>query len=879
MASKRPSQPADALRVAIRVADSLEADLRAALERDGFTVNSEGDLQTHIADKDCPLVVYEVREETESLARQLLSDARTTTLIFIGPTGSEVAGQRENVRELSIDVSVAEIVRLCREFARGRAQEDWGSPPVSQPSMPFNVLPRVSEAPASKHSMPAPLLPSSVPPSSRPASSRRKPTLPPSLVAFPDDNKANLSSEISAELSKILSEAETRVRRGLVPRAAAVEEAPNEVVLSLSGEVLAALEDPIGDYDSVSAPPTDNSSRSLRPPSTPPSARGATLFEPNDMEATGGQDSQVPASETGTDSDAVGAHTPPPAPSSRAVDVPPQSRRPLWSGGPTSAGDAPPSLDEPSRLPSRPAAISGTDGRSLTGASHPTRASHPIPSTPRPPASRQSETTSALDGFGTAPPAVAVDPLPYFDSRRTSVSQGDEVEQRPPDYPDSVPAPSAPEPTTAPPPSRQSDERITVRPLRGISPLPPAPALPRGAWLDAAVQREVAEDKSESITSRPPFTSPSPSSRPPPREHPTAKPPPVATTSHEFAAEMPLRRGDSASILASAIRTRLTGALVFETAGIVRRVVLRDGDFVTAASGARDESLLSFLVQQGTMPAQVEAELGHKIPNLGRHAGAALVAAGHLAQDQLWPTLRAHAEFVTGRVLQLDAGTAGFEQDVPARLRAEPAVFGGATGSEVFIEMLRRVLEPSEALRRLGGPRAELAHSVSFELIDECALSPPERQSIDALQRISVGEALADTPTAEFACVLYALTLLQILKTVSRATRQEQAAKASFDRLDDEALRQAVVTRRKLIDEGDYFAILGVPRHSTGYDIRRAFVELKRQLDPSRALTPQTLDLAEDLELIIEVLNEAYEILSDQVRRDRYRRAIESVPA
>src|SRR5690606_21420553 len=147
------------------------------------------------------------------------------------------------------------------------------------------------------------------------------------------------------------------------------------------------------------------------------------------------------------------------------------------------------------------------------------------------------------------------------------------------------------------------------------------------------------------------------------------------------------------------------------------------------------------------------------------------------------------------------------------------------------------------ALRRLGGQRAQLAHSTNFELIDECALTHVERAAIDALERAPLGEVLVNAPNMEFSCILYALTLLQVLGTITRAAERERPSRPARDRLDDEALRQAVRTRRRLIDEGDYFAVLGVPRHATGYDIRRAFIELKRQLDPNIALTPKTLDL------------------------------------
>jgi curved DNA-binding protein CbpA len=96
--------------------------------------------------------------------------------------------------------------------------------------------------------------------------------------------------------------------------------------------------------------------------------------------------------------------------------------------------------------------------------------------------------------------------------------------------------------------------------------------------------------------------------------------------------------------------------------------------------------------------------------------------------------------------------------------------------------------------------------------------------------------------------------------------------------MDDEALRARILARKALVDEGDYFAVLGVSRDATGYDIRRAFTTLRRELEPSQILTSRTADLADVVVEIISVLEEAYQILSDQRRRERYRRAIEATP-
>ncbi|HXK20203.1 MAG TPA: hypothetical protein VNG33_20465, partial [Polyangiaceae bacterium] len=145
-----------------------------------------------------------------------------------------------------------------------------------------------------------------------------------------------------------------------------------------------------------------------------------------------------------------------------------------------------------------------------------------------------------------------------------------------------------------------------------------------------------------------------------------------------------LRAGEAVRCLALAVRSRYTGAVAFEAPDGMRRVVFRDGDFVTAATSVDHESLVACLIERGTLPADFNAKLGRKLPLFGRHAGAALIAHGYLQQDELWPVLRSHAEWLIGRIAKLERAETGVELEVPPRLATEPAVFGGATGAEVL---------------------------------------------------------------------------------------------------------------------------------------------------------------------------------------------------
>ncbi|WP_437287621.1 DUF4388 domain-containing protein [Sorangium sp. So ce406] len=359
-----------------------------------------------------------------------------------------------------------------------------------------------------------------------------------------------------------------------------------------------------------------------------------------------------------------------------------------------------------------------------------------------------------------------------------------------------------------------------------------------------------------------------------------APPPPPddeAPVSSDASSTTVLGPGDAPRALARAVGSRASGALAIATEEGARRIVLHDGDIVTAGSSLPEETLLAFLVGRGDIERDVAVRLAGKLPASGRHAGAALIAHGHLGQDDLWPVLRAHAEWVIGHVVLVEAGTCDLEAEPPGRLKAEPNVFGGATGAEVFVETIRRVIAPEVALRRLGGPGARLDDGVRRNLLGECALRREEEELVRTARGRAVGE-LVSSAEPENASVIYALVCLEVLDVLIPPSVTEAPPPPVDDPLDEEAIRQRVRARLALVEDGDYFSILGIPRDATNYEIRRAYLALRKAFEPSTLLTAATVDLLDDVRLVIEVLDEAYEILREPHRRERYRRAIEAGP-
>jgi ActR/RegA family two-component response regulator len=84
-------------------------------------------------------------------------------------------------------------------------------------------------------------------------------------------------------------------------------------------------------------------------------------------------------------------------------------------------------------------------------------------------------------------------------------------------------------------------------------------------------------------------------------------------------------------------------------------------------------------------------------------------------------------------------------------------------------------------------------------------------------------------------------------------------------------LRARVEALLPLVREGDYFAVLGVPRDATAADVERAWHEARADLEPAVAEPALGDGLRDALAAVRRVLDEAHRVLRDDQVRSEYR--------
>ena len=91
--------------------------------------------------------------------------------------------------------------------------------------------------------------------------------------------------------------------------------------------------------------------------------------------------------------------------------------------------------------------------------------------------------------------------------------------------------------------------------------------------------------------------------------------------------------------------------------------------------------------------------------------------------------------------------------------------------------------------------------------------------------------------------------------------------------------RERVLARYALVEEGDYFQVLDLPRGAGVEDVQRAHDRLTRELAPTSLDAGLVAELGAELRAIRAVLDEALRVLGAPSMRARYETHLPAAPA
>jgi hypothetical protein len=279
------------------------------------------------------------------------------------------------------------------------------------------------------------------------------------------------------------------------------------------------------------------------------------------------------------------------------------------------------------------------------------------------------------------------------------------------------------------------------------------------------------------------------------------------------------------------------------------------------------------LVREGKITAAQYERCQTVVAESGRRMGEILVDFGYLKRRELLPAVRRHVEDIIYSLFGWDDGHYHLTAD-PApsaeriRLSRHPA--------SLILEGIRRKLDRTTLEKVLGNastvievPDRERVSTV----INASDLAQEERAALAAFDTQADLAQVARVTGVDVADVLplaWGLVVLGLATARRTETDALEESTALVGETDLAIDRERVHARWQLVTDADYFALLGVRRDATTFEIRRAYQAARR--DYAADCFPQDLrrELARELEDIASVLDEAFRVLRDDHLRLTY---------
>jgi hypothetical protein len=330
---------------------------------------------------------------------------------------------------------------------------------------------------------------------------------------------------------------------------------------------------------------------------------------------------------------------------------------------------------------------------------------------------------------------------------------------------------------------------------------------------------------------------------------------------------------DAAMLLARMFAQGATGRVGFRRDDVETIVYFDHGRPVFASSNEPRDRMGELLSREGKITASQYERCQTVVAESGRRMGEILVDFGYLKRRELLPAVRRHVEDIVYSLFGWDRGTYAITLDPQPsaeriRMSRHPAA--------LILEGIRRKLDRT-SLERLIGPPSTVIEVRDRErlggIVNLGDLAVEERGALAVFDGQADLAQVARTTGVDIADVLplsWGLCVLGLATARRTDTEVPDESTALVGETDLAIDRERVRARWQLVTDADYFALLGVRRDATGFEIRRAYQAARRDFAAECFPSDLRRELARELDDIAHVLDEAFRVLRDDRLRQTY---------
>jgi hypothetical protein len=322
---------------------------------------------------------------------------------------------------------------------------------------------------------------------------------------------------------------------------------------------------------------------------------------------------------------------------------------------------------------------------------------------------------------------------------------------------------------------------------------------------------------------------------------------------------------------------RLTGRLVLRRADVERIIYFDRGAPILGMSSDPQDRMGEMLVRQGRLTQAQLNQASEGAPRAERRLGLVLVELGFIKPGELPVVVRKHFEEIIHSAFAWAEGEWSLGPGQPDQeivlLDEHPAA--------IILEGIRRKYGAARLARCLGGGKQVFrpTGAAGADIPARMAMTPEERAVFDlfdgvrTLDEVRAKSGARDEVVSGIAWALSVLGQLDRVdarkKEITQVTAPTNGA-AGHGARPASAERLRVLARYALVEEGDYFQVLDLPRGATLEQVRHAHATLMRELAPTSLPPSLVSELGAELRAIRVVLDEALRVLGEPEMRRRY---------
>lgn len=327
-------------------------------------------------------------------------------------------------------------------------------------------------------------------------------------------------------------------------------------------------------------------------------------------------------------------------------------------------------------------------------------------------------------------------------------------------------------------------------------------------------------------------------------------------------------------------RARVTGILHLSQESTSKQIYFRRGDIVFAGTNLEHERLGERLVRQG-MISRSALDLAFRVVERSRERfGRTIVEMGWVSSQEMQQRVAEQIKDIIFSVFSWEMGVYHFERsdhpvdsDLVLELKTAEVLYEGA-----------RHISDVRSIRIGIGSDAKILQLTKRKRLD----IPISEKDVSILSMVdgatSISQILSVSPLKQDETLrrIYALLLADVLRTANPVTQTraptngvqtrsngKSVSKPSSVGDEEKIFRNRVVALHAAMTFENLYDRMEIDVNSSIEEIRDAFQEVMKSLEPSRAFQANIEDLQYRLEKIRRMVVEAYKTLSDpQKRRD-----------